>query len=248
MSLGIWDCCPTTGNIETISDIFLPEHRMEHGSAIRLSMRFNGTTDFFSRLSRLSKAEGSIEMLETSERRYQPFSSRSLQSRVYQSMDSVPIRREAEIKKPGFEREQGAVNLLYNKRDFKTTAETDPWRLGRKDRTFLFGVDTPRAVHPTSSPTDTRTYNVATMPLVSQSLRSSVRCTRRGPRAAPQTFSRSASHGAPHFNEPTGFLFGEKVRPTPFSNPGHEISTFCLPGDDFSLQVRVINARERSGR
>ncbi|KAF9786408.1 Ndufb11, NADH dehydrogenase 1 beta subcomplex subunit [Thelephora terrestris] len=48
------------------------------------------------------------------------------------------------------------------------------------------------------------------MPPLPQSLRSSVRCTRRGPRSVPPTFSRSASHGAPHYNEPTGFVFGEK--------------------------------------
>jgi hypothetical protein len=60
-----------------------------------------------------------------------------------------------------------------------------------------------------------------TMPVASQSLRASLtQCSRRLPQ--PCTLSsissvRFASQGAPHYNEPSGWLFGEKV--TPYIHP-----------------------------
>jgi hypothetical protein len=69
-----------------------------------------------------------------------------------------------------------------------------------------------------------------------------------GPRTVPHTFSRSASHGAPHYNEPTGFLYGEKVRPN--------LSLFWTTStpndwptpDVFSPRPRARNAGKKSGR
>lgn len=90
-----------------------------------------------------------------------------------------------------------------------------------------------------------------TMPPVPQSLRSSVRCTRRGPHVVPLTFSRSASHGAPHYNEPTGFLFGEKVRPKFLSHPRkHNCRLICAGSFfkiPFSPQLRAKNVGEKNG-
>jgi len=60
---------------------------------------------------RLLQAEYPVEMLGTSRRRRQPFSSRTLRSWIYQPVDLDPVRGETERTKAEFEKERRAVDL-----------------------------------------------------------------------------------------------------------------------------------------
>ena len=107
MSLGIWwpQQCYNDRYRNNYSDIFLPEHRVEHGSTIQLPLWLNGTAGFFPRLSKLSPAEQPIDMFGTNRKRYQPLNSRALNSWVHQPVDLVSVRSKAERTKAELEGE-----------------------------------------------------------------------------------------------------------------------------------------------